>query len=212
MNKINFTRRLNYEFKSFLDHLSYHRWYYIILSLIALTAILTGVITVIKVSSDVSDSTITDIALMEFIKGDRGTFSFIFNRFLVYLLSLVVVFISTINVYLFGINIFAIISNCYFIGVNCTCLIIVYGISGTFNVLFIVLPCALIYLILSICFSCIMMKKCVIARKFGKAASHHSNEISLLKCLIILILVGFLVCLCEGVLLSIFVKRFILIL
>lgn len=213
MNKVVFSRNLNYEFRRFKDHLFFHRWYYIVLILISITAILTGIITVSKVSSDVSSSTITDIALVELISGDRSVISLILNRFLVYSLSIAVVFISSINVYMFGIEIFALISKGYFIGVNTTCLIIVYGISGTFNVVFIILPCAIISLLFQISLSSILMKRCVVERKFGKAASkQYTIKESWIILLLLFLLLGLVICLLEGLLLSIFVKRFILIL
>lgn len=212
MDKVVFSRNISYQMRNIKEHIFQHRIYYIVLILIAITAILTGVITVIKVSGDVSDSTITDIALMELITGDRGIGSFIFNRILIYILSLVAIYISTINVYMFGIDVFILINNGYFIGVNCTCLIIVYGITGAFNVFLIVLPCALLYLTFQICFSAVLMKRCLIARKFGKAASKQSLIENYVKVVLIFLVLGIVICLLEGLLLSIFVKRFILIL
>lgn len=212
MDKIVFSRNFSYQLRNVKEHILQHRVYYVVLILIAITAILTGTITVIKVSGDVSDSTITDIALMELITGDRGIGSFVFNRILIYILSLVAIYISTINVFLFGIDIFILINNGYFIGVNCTCLILVYGITGTFNVFLIVLPCALLYLAFQICFSAVLMKRCVLARKYGKAASKQSLIENYVKVALIFLVFGIIVCLLEGLLLSIFVKRFILIL
>ena len=212
MDKVIFSRNLNYQLRNIKEHLSYHKTYYIVLGFIAVTAILTGSITAFKVAGDVSTSTVTDIALIELITGDRSVGSFIFNRILVYFLSLGVAFISTINVFMFGIDVFAIISKGYFIGVNCSCLIIIYGITGTFNVVFIILPCALLYLFFQICFSAILMKRCVAARRYGKAASKQSITEMYLKFILVFLVLGVLICLLEGVLLSIFVKRFVLIL
>ena len=130
------------------NYISNNKGKLIIFVFVTLVAILTGILTAIKLSSSASGISLSDFSMIIFVDGDAHTVSVMFSRFLSCLVMSVLLLIFSFNYYLSVIGYCLIVYRGYLIGLNCAILIIFCGFGGILNSILIIFPCQLIIMCL----------------------------------------------------------------
>lgn len=186
------------------DYFKGNKVFLIFLLVIAGVSLITGVFTAIKSSNTITSYNIYDNLLVSFLKGDSSFLGYFFSRFFVTCLIILLMYLLSFSIFLMPLPILFLVYKAYILGVNSVVLILLFGISGIFNVVFVVLPCHLLILVCYVVAACLAMKRALVIKKYGRFCSPINSK----KWFLFLIPI-FSICLLETVLINLTYKTFI---
>lgn len=186
------------------DYFKGNKVFLIFLLAVSVISLITGIFTAIKSSNTITSYNISDNLLVSFLKGDSSFLGYFFSRFLVSCLIILLMYLLSFSVFLLPLPVLFLVYKAYVLGVNSVVLILIFGISGVFNVVFVVLPCHLIILICYTVAACMAMKRALIIKKYGRFCSPTNSK----RWLLFLIPL-FSICLLESILINLTYKTFI---
>ncbi len=172
----------------------YNKIKILILIFVALLGIFTGIFTAFK--SGISISNFQGYNLYIYADGSVFSFDVFFYRMLSHITVLVVISISSFSIFLLPLSYILFFYRAYLIGLNCSFLIILFGFSGIFTSVVVIIPCQLVITFIFIIYFCIMIDRAVEKRKFG-----FCNKPKFLKIFFITLLILTLLNLIETILL-----------
>ena len=120
----------------------------ILLGALILIALLTGVFTSIKLYNLDNDIDLTDYSVKTMVDGSIYSFSYFLLRLLSCLIIIGLLLLFSLNKFMYFLGVSLIVYRTYLITLNCTFIIIKYGVGGILNAILIVLPCQLLFLFL----------------------------------------------------------------
>ena len=139
-------------------------------SLMLILGLALGVYTALKYSGEIELSNLSDVCLVEFLKGDKG----IMGLFFPYMFK----FLFCISIIIF-LNFKPILSICsyllltvrgYLIGFDLTAIILLYGFAGVLNVFVVIIPFELIVCLVLIATSAIAINRNFNIKRFGESS------------------------------------------
>lgn len=120
----------------------------ILLGGLILIALLTGVFTSIKLYNLDNDIDLTDYSVKTMVDGSIYSFSYFLLRLLSCLIIIGLLLLFSLNKFMYFLGVSLIVYRTYLITLNCTFIIIKYGVGGILNAILIILPCQLLFLFL----------------------------------------------------------------
>ncbi len=157
-----------------------------VLLFLTILGIFTGVFTALK--SGVSLYNFQDCNLSIYADASIFSFDIFFTRMLSHVCVLVVISFSSLSVFLLPISYLLFIYRAYLIGLNCSLLIILFGFSGIFTSIVIIIPCQIAITFVFIVYFCIMINRAVQKRHFGYCEKPKFLKIFFITLLILVIL------------------------
>ncbi len=188
----------------FKDFFSRHKVLIILFIIVIIIGLVSGIFTAIKSSSDISSSNITDNLLVKFLKGDSTVFGYFMTRFIFSALFVFLIIILSLWIFFIPLPILFLAYKSFVLGANSVVLIVLFGVSGVFNVVFVLFPCQLLTIVCYL-IATIYSTTCSIDNKrYG-----YNRQVNK-KCLYFLIPI-FVICLIEAILINITYNTFIFI-
>ena len=158
---------------------------------------------------------IFDFSAFSFLDGNVfftkvNFFSYACKHFLKLFLLTAIVLLFGMNIYLFPLNLFCLGYLGYIVGANTSLMIIIFGFTGTFCMIFIYVPISLCICFLIVNFACVCEKNCFDNHKFGRfACKGKNNVIPMLSLLLTILALVFVLLLLEGLILPTSIKNII---
>lgn len=132
-------------------------------------------------------------------------FASVWERFRSVLINVMLITVASLHVLLIPIGYVVVAYRAYLLGFNITVLICLFGISGAITSILVILPCQLAILaVLSVYFS-VMISIIDSRKRYGRCSQ------SILKVLILFLVILFVICLVEAILLGLFSANTILV-
>ena len=148
-----------------LSNFKKNKFLYFITFLFAGIGLLTGIFVAFKCG--ITLSTLNDFNLHIYTSNELALFSYFFTRLASYILFLLLLFICSLTVYLVPVGLILIAYRTYLAGFNCILLLTLFGISGAFTSIIIILPFQLIITLLYIVYYILLLNRAESKRKFG---------------------------------------------
>lgn len=184
-------------------HLKKNKVLLLILCAVALVGILTGVLVAVK--SGLQVSTLSDFNLAICDCSGALKLASLWQRFSSCLIVLGLLLVASLSVYTLPIGFVVLAYRAYLIGFNCALMICLFGVGGALTSLLIVIPCQLLLL-------AVMIESFVLLINLQEAKKKYGQKGGLLKTILFGLLLAFVICLLESLLLGIFNANTILVL
>ena len=184
---------------------SIHKYMFLFLLVLFLVALITVIFTGIKGSADISINIIHDTTLIKYFKRESGPFSFFITRVVKYLLAILFIFFCGKTKFCTVILSVFIAFMSYSLGLNSAVFIILFGLGGTINAVFVIIPIKTCVLVIYIIMSCLAIKNSYIIKKYGSCCF---DGCTLLKWGWFLLVLVFLT-ICETIFINLFSSAFI---
>jgi hypothetical protein len=189
-----------------IQHFNKNKWLYIMLLIFCILGLITGILTVIKSSGDVTINTIKDTSLINYLICKIDFWNYVFSEFLSAIIGAIIVLCCSYFIWTLPIIFAYICIKSFCFGIDIVSLIILNGLNGVINVVIIIIPINILILICLFIYLVITYDKCVMIKKFGKINVKNSINSSFLSNIFFLLLIDFLLIIIEGLLLSIAIK------
>lgn len=157
-----------------------------VLIFLAVLGILTGVFTALK--SGISVYNTQDYNLFVFTNGNLFSFDIFFSRMLSHITVIAVISLGSLTILLLPFSYLIYIYRAYLIGFNCTLLIVLFGFSGIFTSIVIIIPCQIAVTFVFIVYFCIMINRAIEKRRFGYCEKPKFLKVFLITLLILTLL------------------------
>lgn len=157
-----------------------------VLIFLAVLGILTGVFTALKSGISVYNS--QDYNLFVFTNGNLFSFDIFFSRMLSHITVIAVISLGSLTIFLLPFSYLIYIYRTYLIGFNCTLLIVLFGFSGIFTSIVIIIPCQIAVTFVFIVYFCIMINRAIEKRRFGYCEKPKFLKVFLITLLILTLL------------------------
>ena len=157
-----------------------------VLIFLAVLGILTGVFTALKSGISVYNS--QDYNLFVFTNGNLFSFDIFFSRMLSHITVIAVISLGSLSIVILQISYLIYIYRAYLIGFNCTLLIVLFGFSGIFTSIVIIIPCQIAVTFVFIVYFCIMINRAIEKRRFGYCEKPKFLKVFLITLLILTLL------------------------
>jgi hypothetical protein len=174
----------------------------IVLGAFVLTAFLTGIIVAVKTKSDYGTASGLGI-----IDSRGGLTSSFFTRIFSALFVFLILFGCSFRSYLLPVAAILLCYRSYLLGLNVTLIIVLYGLSGALVSILVALPCQLLMLAILYLFYILMCQTNKECKCFGQSKTSFQK----MKIFLLAILLIFVLCLIESVLLTLFSAKIILV-
>ena len=175
-----------------------------VLIFLAILGILTGIFTALKCGVDISN--IQGYNLSIYANGNIFSFDIFFTRMLSHIVVIAVISLGSLSIFLLPISYLLFIYRGYSIGFNCTLLIVLFGFSGMFTSIVIIIPCQIALTFLFIVYFCLMIDRAIQRKRFG-----YCEKPKFLKLFFVMLIILILLNLIETLLLILLNARTILI-
>lgn len=175
----------------------------VVTSILLIIAILTGIIVAIRTHNHYhigENYGVVDVA-------SGGLTTTFFTRLFSMLLIMGIVFGCSFLNYLYPLAILFLGYRAYLLGLNITLMLVLYGLQGVIVSLLIALPCQLIALLVLSIFYLLSSQTTKECKSFGGSRTPNQR----IKILLLTLLVLFIVCLLESILLWLFSAKIILV-
>lgn len=156
-----------------------------VLIFLAILGILTGVFTALKCGVDISNAQGYNLTI--YANGDVFSFNVFFSRMLSYIIVIGAISLCSLSVFLLPISYLLFIYRGYLIGFNATLLIIIFGFSGMFTSIVIIIPCQIAFTFLFMIYFCIMINRAVQRKHFGYCEKPKFLKLFFITMLILLL-------------------------
>ncbi len=193
----------------FKDYIRRHKLLLICVMFIVLASVLTGVFTAIKNADNYSSVWFDNYNIVQFYKSNMGTWDLFFDRFISYLICLIIMFLCSLNIFLTPLSFVVLIIRSYLVGLNCCFMFLLFGFGGMITTIIIIFPIQIINLLLMVCFSSTMCVKAKNKKRYGSYCV--GNEKKPIVLFLIYLLAFTLVNVLETVLLFVFSSKIILV-
>ena len=157
-----------------------------VLIFLAILGILTGVFTALKCGVDISNAQGYNLTI--YANGNVFSFNVFFSRMLSYIIVIGAISLCSLSVFLLPISYLLFIYRGYLIGFNATLLIIIFGFSGMFTSIVIIIPCQIAFTFLFMIYFCIMINRAIQRKHFGYCEKPKFLKLFFITMLILLIL------------------------
>ena len=158
----------------------------LVLIFIAVLGIFTGIFTATK--SGINITNFQGYNLYIYADGSVFSFDVFFYRMLSHITVLVIISICSYSIFLLPLSYILFFYRAYLIGLNCTFLIILFGFSGIFTSVIIIIPCQIIITFIFIIYFCLMINRAVEKKRFGICNKPKFINIFLITLLILTLL------------------------
>ena len=142
--------------------------------------------TALKCGVDISNAQGYNLTI--YANGNVFSFNVFFSRMLSYIIVIGAISLCSLSVFLLPISYFLFIYRGYLIGFNATLLIIIFGFSGMFTSIVIIIPCQIAFTFLFMIYFCIMINRAVQRKHFGYCEKPKFLKLFFITMLILLIL------------------------
>ena len=149
-----------------------------------------GVFTVIKYSDEIELSNLSDVSLVEFLKGNKSVTGIFFPYMFAFLFYVCVIIYFNFKPILSICSYLLLIVRGYLIGFDIAILIMLYGLAGVLNVIIILIPFELIVWLVLIVIAAIAIKRNYNMKKFGETSCCNPVGFKVSKTYIFLVIVG----------------------
>ena len=156
-----------------------------VLIFLAILGILTGVFTALKCGVDISNAQGYNLTI--YANGNVFSFNVFFSRMLSYIIVIGAISLCSLSVFLLPISYLLFIYRGYLIGFNATLLIIIFGFSGMFTSIVIIIPCQIAFTFLFMIYFCIMINRAIQRKHFGYCEKPKFLKLFFITMLILLI-------------------------
>ena len=156
-----------------------------VLIFLAILGILTGVFTALKCGVDISNAQGYNLTI--YANGNVFSFNVFFSRMLSYIIVIGAISLCSLSVFLLPISYLLFIYRGYLIGFNATLLIIIFGFSGMFTSIVIIIPCQIAFTFLFMIYFCIMINRAVQRKHFGYCEKPKFLKLFFITMLILLL-------------------------
>lgn len=168
-----------------------------------LLGLLTGIFVAIKSGITISNLPAFNIEICEHTGAVQ--FASVWERFCSVLINFGLITVASLYVLLIPIGYIVVAYRAYLLGFNITVLICLFGIAGAITSILVILPCQLAILAVLIAYFTIMVSAMDARKKYGRCSY------SIFKIVILFLIVLFVLCLIETVLLGVFSASTILV-
>lgn len=167
MFKISFYRLWQTTKLCLKDHFClYKKWYMVFLSL-AVVALIIGFIAGIRIATSTDISKISDSILLNYLEGDISIFGVFFSRLFSLIGLFILIWATNCKPFLSFLSVIVIIYKSFTLGSTCSVLIAIFNVSGVINVIFLVFPCQLLFLLLLIGWASVCMSYNFSCKQYG---------------------------------------------
>ena len=156
-----------------------------VLIFLAILGILTGVFTALKCGVDISNAQGYNLTI--YANGNVFSFNVFFSRMLSYIIVIGAISLCSLSVFLLTISYFLFIYRGYLICFNAILLIIIFGFSGMFTSIVIIIPCQIAFTFLFMIYFCIMINRAIQRKHFGYCEKPKFLKLFFITMLILLI-------------------------
>ena len=156
-----------------------------VLIFLAILGILTGVFTALKCGVDISNAQGYNLTI--YANGNVFSFNVFFSRMLSYIIVIGAISLCSLSVFLLPISYLLFIYRGYLIGFNATLLIIIFGFSGMFTSIVIIIPCQITFTFLFMIYFCIMINRAIQRKHFGYCEKPKFLKLFFITMLILLL-------------------------
>ncbi len=156
-----------------------------VLIFLAILGILTGVFTALKCGVDISNAQGYNLTI--YANGNVFSFNVFFSRMLSYIIVIGAISLCSLSVFLLPISYLLFIYRGYLIGFNATLLIIIFGFSGMFTSIVIIIPCQIAFTFLFMIYFCIMINRAIQRKHFGYCEKPKFLKLFFITMLILLL-------------------------
>lgn len=178
----------------------------IIFAFLLILSILTGVLTAIKLSKT-GGICLDDFSMILFIDGEAHTINVMLSRFLSCILISGLLLLFSLNYYVSALGFCLLVYRGYLLGLNCAILIIFCGFGGILNSILVIFPCHLIIMVLLGFMFCMMLSYFRRKKRYGVCKS----DLGPIKILLIYLILIFVVCVIEAILLLLLQSKVVLV-
>ncbi len=155
---------LKYELK---DHFLLYKKWYIFFSILVGLGLAIGIFVGFSMKTNLTLDKIPETLFVNFVEGKVGVANLVFSRIISMLLLVLGVWLSCFRPWLGLFGSIAIVYRSFVVGVTCACLIILYNVVGVLNVLLLVLPCYILFLLVLASFATICISFSFSSRIYG---------------------------------------------
>lgn len=194
--------RVNFKFalKSFFAD---NKFMIISLIVVAFLGLLTGILVAIKSGLTISNLGDFNIKISE----HTGVVEFagVWERFKSVFINVLLISVASLYVLLIPVGYVVVAYRAYLLGFNITLLICLLGVSGAITSILVILPCQLLILATLICYFVVLVSVMDSRKRYGR------SEFNFFKVVLLFLLVLFVLCVIEALLLTLFSANTILV-
>ena len=141
--------------------------------------------TALKCGVDISNAQGYNLTI--YANGNVFSFNVFFSRMLSYIIVIGAISLCSLSVFLLPISYLLFIYRGYLIGFNATLLIIIFGFSGMFTSIVIIIPCQIAFTFLFMIYFCIMINRAIQRKHFGYCEKPKFLKLFFITMLILLL-------------------------
>ena len=167
------------------DHFSLYRKWYFLLIIVAIVAIIVGLIVGFS-TKDIVITKIPERLFVRFVTGDIGIGSLVLARIATSVVLLILIWLLCARPYLGLISVGIVVYRGFMLGLSSAMLISLFSVAGVLNILLVVVPCYLVMLAVLIAFCVLCLSYSFTSRIYGGCVCSGEFFCSQKKVLIVL--------------------------